>query len=363
MPGLWGKRHLAILMAGADRSSEGGCNSVWLRFSLYNHWRYCWVTSGPDLTTNVCPRVWSCVPIVVGLQCWSLLLIWWVLGGFSGSGQWGSGGALVVGVGVLLESSTGGGGCYWPGVTMGMPGLWAKRHLAILMAGVDRSSEGGCNSVWLRFSLYSRWRYCWTLLMGMPGLRAKRHLAILMAGVDRSSKGGCNSVWLRFSLYNHWRYCWKYFVDEESKKNCFMLFARELTIIYGENEAYWKWEQPSGEDIEVAKLVAVSWLDIKGYIRTINLSPGTLYEIVFEVKKYDQSNSNFDLVIKPQHSKALTRTESLEGKPLEEWFELVVGEFRMSPDYVGNMEFGVEQHDGGWKSGLVVKCAIIRPKK
>ncbi|KAE9449769.1 hypothetical protein C3L33_18333, partial [Rhododendron williamsianum] len=121
-----------------------------------------------------------------------------------------------------------------------------------------------------------------------------------------------------------------------------------------------------GEGIEVAKLVKVSWFNIKGNFRTINLSPGTLYEIVFEVKKFvGQFNSdfNFDLIIKPQHSKALTHTESLEGKPLEKWFELVVGEFRMSPEYVGNMEFGVKKHDIYWKSGVVVKCAIIRPKK
>lgn len=116
----------------------------------------------------------------------------------------------------------------------------------------------------------------------------------------------------------------------------------------------------------MAKLMMVSWLDIKGNFRTINLSPGTLYEIVFEVKKFEgdyPSDFDFDLVINPQHSKALTRTESLEGKPLEEWFELVVGEFRMSPEYVGNMEFGMERHDWHWKSGLAVKCAIIRPKK
>lgn len=117
----------------------------------------------------------------------------------------------------------------------------------------------------------------------------------------------------------------------------------------------------------MAKLSGVCWIDIKGNIRTINLSPGTLYEIVFEVKKFDgswmNSDFSFDLVIRPQHSKALTRTESFEGKPLGDWFELRVGEFRMSPEYVGNMEFGLEQHDGSWKTGLIVKRAIIRPKE
>ncbi|XP_058186308.1 lectin-like isoform X2 [Rhododendron vialii] len=161
----------------------------------------------------------------------------------------------------------------------------------------------------------------------------------------------------------------KYYVDKKTNKNCFVLYARELIIVHGGNPQYWEWENDkgtSGEDIEVAKLSAVCWIDIKGYIRTINLSPGTLYEIVFEVKKFvgwANSNFSFDLVIKPQHSKALTRTESFERKLLDDWFELRVGEFWMSPEYVGNMEFGLEQHDGSWKSGLVVKCAIIRPKE
>ena len=40
----------------------------------------------------------------------------------------------------------------------------------------------------------------------------------------------------------------------------------------------------SGEVIEVAELLGVCWLNIEGKIRTIDLSPGTEYEVVFVVK-------------------------------------------------------------------------------
>ncbi|KAF7130087.1 hypothetical protein RHSIM_Rhsim10G0142600 [Rhododendron simsii] len=246
----------------------------------------------------------------------------------------------------------------------------------------------------------------------------------------------------------------KYFVDEKSNKNCFVLFARELLIVHGENPKHWRWikdkdtrwdqvgtncgkiglrrstrasrakreeggnlsvaELPeesmedggvvwrhlggthggevvgsrriiqaldwlvqqrtashrgqeslisSGEDIEVAEVLEVCWLEVGGAIRTINLSPGTLYEIVFVLMKFESDiKFNLDLTIKPQHSKALMRSESLEERPLEEWFEVLVGEFMFTTQYVGSLEFSLGQHDWQWKCGLVVKCAIIRPK-
>lgn len=79
--------------------------------------------------------------------------------------------------------------------------------------------------------------------------------------------------------------------------------------------------------------------------------------------KRNDSQFNLDLTIKPQHSKALKRSESLEDKPMNNWFEVLVGEFVLSAQYVGYMEFSLGQYDGDWKHGLVVKCAIIRRKK
>ncbi|THG07331.1 hypothetical protein TEA_012769 [Camellia sinensis var. sinensis] len=87
-------------------------------------------------------------------------------------------------------------------------------------------------------------------------------------------------------IFPHFISC-KYFVDKKSNKNCFALFPREFYICWGENPKYWKWtkeKEPSGEDIEVAELLDVCWLEVRGKIDTIDLSPGALYEIVFVLK-------------------------------------------------------------------------------
>lgn len=163
----------------------------------------------------------------------------------------------------------------------------------------------------------------------------------------------------------------KYYVDEKTNKNCFMLFARKLDICWSDHSDYWKWtnEETSGEEIEVAELKEVCWLDIRGkFDRTIDLSPGTMYEIVFVVRMIDDdeyyshiSNCTVTLVMILPRSRT-QRNESLEGKPVEEWFDILVGEFIMSPENVGSVEFSMEEHGADWKGGLIVKCAIIRPK-
>lgn len=124
----------------------------------------------------------------------------------------------------------------------------------------------------------------------------------------------------------------------------------------------------SDEDIEVAELKNVCYLDISGKIWTVDLSPRILYEVVFVIKIKKNSNiSNFMLkltVAPPDLSSVQPRYEKLKEKPLETWIEILVGEFKMSPQNVGNMTFRLEETSTGlWKRGLLVKCAIIRPKK
>lgn len=123
----------------------------------------------------------------------------------------------------------------------------------------------------------------------------------------------------------------------------------------------------SGEDIEVAELIDVCHLEISGRILTFDLSPGTLYEVVFVIKIKEYNDiSNFLLkftVVPPDVRLVQQRYEKLNEKPLEKWIEIVVGEFLMSPQNVGNVTFRLEETTTGlWKSGLLVKCAIVRPK-
>ena len=122
---------------------------------------------------------------------------------------------------------------------------------------------------------------------------------------------------------------------------------------------------PSGEDIEVAELQEICWLHIQGKIQTIDLSPGTEYEVVFVVKITGEGNiQNYSMtlqIILPS-SKSLTRNESLNKKPIKEWCEILAGEFLMSPENVGEITFKLGEYSSDWKTGFVLKCAIIRPK-
>ena len=123
----------------------------------------------------------------------------------------------------------------------------------------------------------------------------------------------------------------------------------------------------SGEDIEVAELIQVWRLQISGKIWTVDLSPGTLYEVVLVIKiKEDSNTSNFSLkftLVPPNVRCVQQRLEKIDKKPLEKWIEIVVGEFEMSPENVGNVTFRLEGSEmGSYKKGLLVKCAILRPK-
>ncbi|GMP49544.1 hypothetical protein CsSME_00016489 [Camellia sinensis var. sinensis] len=159
----------------------------------------------------------------------------------------------------------------------------------------------------------------------------------------------------------------KYFVDKKSNKNCFVLFARDLNICWNDNPQYWRWttlKEASGEEIEVAELLQVSWLDVRGQFNgAVDLSPGIVYEIVFVVRMIKYQDFSLKLAIILPNSKKLTRNESLNEKPLGSWFDIQLGEFKMSPENDGTMEFSLEDHTELWKSGIIVKCAIIRPKE
>ncbi|XP_065617319.1 protein PHLOEM PROTEIN 2-LIKE A1 [Quercus suber] len=170
----------------------------------------------------------------------------------------------------------------------------------------------------------------------------------------------------------------KYFVDKENK-NCFMLFARILSVIWGAHEEYWGWNMEkdrcgnlcewvdgycgclglvasfqhtdclnlthlcSGEDIEVAELKEVGLLEISGRIWTVDLSPGALYEVVFVIKIKEDNNTSYFLlkltVVPPDVRFVQRHLVNIDKKPLEKWIEIVAGEFEMSPQNVGNVTF------------------------
>ncbi|XP_021909573.1 putative F-box protein PP2-B12 [Carica papaya] len=76
-------------------------------------------------------------------------------------------------------------------------------------------------------------------------------------------------------------------LEKRSGKKCYMLSPRSLTIIWGSTPKYWRWGSfPGARFAEVAELLGVCWLEIRGKIKTRLLSPNTMYEIylVFQLR-------------------------------------------------------------------------------
>lgn len=161
----------------------------------------------------------------------------------------------------------------------------------------------------------------------------------------------------------------KYWVDKKGN-NCFMVFANGLMITWIENPTYWYLHTVQTSDhvgnITVAQLRQVAWLEVHGRLHATLLSPGVTYQVAFVIMLEYSSYGwevpvNFRLTL-PNGSKQQHK-ENLKEKPKGEWLRIPVGEFKASPENVGEIEFSLYEYDGGsWKKGLIVKSAIIEPK-
>ncbi|KAA8520323.1 hypothetical protein F0562_014579 [Nyssa sinensis] len=159
----------------------------------------------------------------------------------------------------------------------------------------------------------------------------------------------------------------KKWVDGNSGYDCFMLYPRSLFITWGWRE-YWNWKcfkETSDENIEVVKLSSVCWLDVRGKFQILDLSPGIVYEIVYVVKLTNGA-SGWELPITLRLSlpdgTVKERQVSLFEKPRGKWIELNVGNFESQDGETREVCFDLYEHGGHWKSGLIIKGAILRPK-
>ncbi|XP_056164739.1 uncharacterized protein PHLOEM PROTEIN 2-LIKE A4-like [Syzygium oleosum] len=163
----------------------------------------------------------------------------------------------------------------------------------------------------------------------------------------------------------------KFRVNQDLEKNCFLLLAKDLSITWIDDRQYWDWIDQkekcfSGEvDIPAAKLLKVCWLNIWGKFKTIMLSPKTTYEVSFKVKISGNSGGwhapvNLNLTLPDGTTQG--RIENLEEKQKGEWIDILVGTFMTNPKNVGEISFSFSETGGHWKSGLLVKGVVLRPK-
>ncbi|MCL7031153.1 hypothetical protein MKW94_023831 [Papaver nudicaule] len=83
-------------------------------------------------------------------------------------------------------------------------------------------------------------------------------------------------------------------LEKSSGKKCFMLGAKDLSIIWGGTPKYWRWREfPGSRFAEVAELLSVCWLEITGRLPTRLLSPKTEYA-AYLVLKFVEGAYGFD---------------------------------------------------------------------
>lgn len=209
----------------------------------------------------------------------------------------------------------------------------------------------------------------------------------------------------------------KYWVDEKTRCNCFVLFARALSITWGDDPRYWIWHpvretkyvlsirsacssnyiymhaqfsaqldsshvctctlSPStlysdAEIVEAASLQNVCWLEVHGRLELSHLTPGCSYDVAFQVMLTEPAygwSVPVNLRLRFPDGTAQARKEKLQGMPTEQWLELRAGEVKAPAQpggagRSGELEISLFEYDGGlWKKGLLVKGIKIVPKE
>ncbi|XP_011626594.1 uncharacterized protein LOC105421323 [Amborella trichopoda] len=163
----------------------------------------------------------------------------------------------------------------------------------------------------------------------------------------------------------------RYWVDEKSRGNCFILFARDLKIVWGEDGRYWRWirlAETSHSKIEIAELLNVCWFEVRGKIDASWFSPGIDYIVAFIVKLGEEAfgweAQDVTLSLTCANKMEKTHTQNLEEKERGKWMEIHVGAFHHGVEEKGDIEFSMmHTQDSRWKSGLFIKGVVIRPRK
>lgn len=179
----------------------------------------------------------------------------------------------------------------------------------------------------------------------------------------------CNSILVDGGRKRFW-------LERPTGKIGYMLSARELSIISGNDPRFWRWVSRNDSRFEeVAALLAVIWLEVGGRIDCRVLSVGCEYRVLFVLKfgEYPQGWNE-----KPVKFSVTTQ----EGKETESehllmerqrigiggWMEVVAGEFTATAaenndEDSSYIEFCMKEVEAGyWKGGLLIDGVRIEPK-
>ncbi|XP_039157434.1 protein PHLOEM PROTEIN 2-LIKE A1-like [Eucalyptus grandis] len=153
----------------------------------------------------------------------------------------------------------------------------------------------------------------------------------------------------------------RYWIDDQDR-DCFAIYAKGLNITNSDRPVYWQWLTDSDGN-EMAKVVKTRWLEVRGSFWTMNLSPNVLYKVAFKLKMATSSSTmlgqTVNLKLSLPNGTYQEKQAILPGSH-DFWEELEVGQFTMTAQNVGKMEFGMEQLFGRWRDGLIIKSVQIK---
>lgn len=164
-----------------------------------------------------------------------------------------------------------------------------------------------------------------------------------------------------------------FWLERSTAKVGYMLSARELIISWIQDEHYWRWvSRDDSRFKEVAELLEVCWLEIKGQINRSHLSANTNYRVVF-VFKFNERASGWRRVpinfsVKTPDGKETEKQQVFDGGAKDRWTKMVAGEFSVrAAEGDGNepasVEFCMKEVvEQNWKSGLLIDGVRIEPK-
>ncbi|XP_055814913.1 F-box protein PP2-B15-like [Solanum dulcamara] len=140
-----------------------------------------------------------------------------------------------------------------------------------LVSSIFRSvAELDC--VWDAF-LPSDWQHIATKSVTPLKFSSKRHLFFCL----------CNSILIDGGKKS-------FALDKSTGKKSYVMSAKELSILYGDEPAHWNWKTiPESRFAEVAELKTICRLEIQGKMKTGELSPNTTYGAYLLMKISDRS--------------------------------------------------------------------------
>eukprot|EP00253_Pinus_taeda_P019950 PITA_19950 len=172
----------------------------------------------------------------------------------------------------------------------------------------------------------------------------------------------------------------RFWLERSTGKIGYMLSARHLDIICGEDQRYWQW--PFRQDSrfeEVAESLMICWLEVQGGIDCRLLSANTVYKVVFLLKFGEESCGWSEVpirfsVITPDGNEMELEEFLMEGAEERKrvnasgWMEVVAGEFTVrAGEDNGDGNFSVvrfamnDEKLNWWKSGLLIHGVTIEP--